>query len=358
VTRLQFITAIPLEVTHGSGCFVGIETLRRGIRALGGEVELISPSVHLPIFTATRILFNEQLRWRRFGGNVIVGFDADGYGLSKGRAPHIAAIKGVLADAIRFESGFTRASMALQARLEKLHARRADLVITISQYCASRLEEFYGVRNATVVPELIDLQAWQSLFAANPAPATAGRFTVLCVCRFYPRKRVDVLLRAANMLTGRIPELEVRIVGGGPERARLHALSRTLRLEAVVHWVGDASLEALAQEYNRADVFCLPSVQEGFGIVYLEAMAAGKPIVAARAAASPEVVKHGLLVEPESPEALAEAILKLYSDSELRNQLGECGKQWVVNYEMKRVASRFLAVAGASNDRGERSAGD
>jgi glycosyltransferase involved in cell wall biosynthesis len=231
-------------------------------------------------------------------------------------------------------------------------------VITISQYCASRLEEFYGVRTATVVPELIDLQAWQSLFAANPAPATAGRFTVLCVCRFYPRKRVDVLLRAANMLTGRIPELEVRIVGGGPERARLHALSRTLRLEAVVHWVGDASLEALAQEYNRADVFCLPSVQEGFGIVYLEAMAAGKPIVAARAAASPEVVKHGLLVEPESPEALAEAILKLYSDSELRNQLGECGKQWVVNYEMKRVARRFLAVAGASNDRGEPSAGD
>jgi glycosyltransferase involved in cell wall biosynthesis len=237
--------------------------------------------------------------------------------------------------------------MALQARLEKLHARRADQVITVSRYCAGRLEEFYGVRNAAVVPELIDLDAWRSLFAANPAPPAAGRFTVLCVCRFYPRKRVDVLLRAASMLTQRIPELEVRIVGGGPECARLRRLWRTLRLEAVVRWVGDASAEALAREYNRADIFCLPSVQEGFGIVYLEAMAAGKPIVAAKAAATPEVVQHGLLAEPENAEALAEAILKLYSDSELRKRLAGCGRLWVANYEMKRVAKQFLEAAGA-----------
>ena len=92
-------------------------------------------------------------------------------------------------------------------------------------------------------------------------------------------------------------------MGGGPEAARLRRLWRELHLEGTVRWIGDVTASQLAAEYNRADVFCLPSVQEGFGIVFLEAMAAGKPIVAARAAAVPEVVHHGLLVEPKRRRA-------------------------------------------------------
>ena len=72
----------------------------------------------------------------------------------------------------------------------------------------------------------------------------------------------------------------------------------------------------LAAEYNRCHVFCLPSVQEGFGIVLLEAMAAGKPMVAARAGAIPEVAPHAALVEPDSAEALAAGIEMLYRSPE------------------------------------------
>jgi glycosyltransferase involved in cell wall biosynthesis len=92
-------------------------------------------------------------------------------------------------------------------------------------------------------------------------------------------------------------------------------------------------------------VFCLPSVQEGFGIVFLEAMAAGKPIVAARAAAVPEVVRHGLLVEPESVDALADAIQKLYGDSLLRTSLAEQGRRDVEHFEMRPVARQFVEMA-------------
>ncbi len=144
------------------------------------------------------------------------------------------------------------------------------------------------------------------------------------------------------MQLSRIPELQVRIVGDGPEASRLRTVAKELRLETVVTWFGNATPEELAREYNRADVFCLPSVQEGFGIVFLEAMAAGKPIVATRAAAVPEVVEHGLLVEPENAEALAQALAKLYDDSELRRQLGASGALAVSKYEMKRVAQQFL----------------
>lgn len=344
MSRLAFITAIPLNVRRGSGCYVGTRTLADALRQLGTDVDFVTPRVHTPVYTATRILFNEALRWRSFRGDATVGVDVDGYTIAGRRnsTPHVACIKGVLGDAVRFERGGTRASLALQARLEARHARRADLVITISGYCAERLKELYRVNKAVVVPELIDLPAWRKLYLANPVAPDSRQFTVLSVCRFYPRKRVDVLLRAAALLRDRIPLLEIRIVGNGPERERLHQICSELGIELVIRWLGDVSMSTLAAEYNRADVFCLPSVQEGFGIVFLEAMAAGKPIVAARAAAVPEVVRHGILVEPENPDAFAEAILRLYRDPDLRESLGSAGLCDVEQFEMLRVGRRFL----------------
>lgn len=341
---LQFITAIPFDVRRGSGCYTGTRTLVEALRQLGTDVALVTPRVLTPVYAATRILFNETLRWRNFSGDATVGIDADGYAIAGKRnsLPHIACIKGVLGDAVRFERGGTRASMAFQARLEAKHARRAGLVITVSQYCVQRLEELYRVSNAVVVPELIDLDAWCELFRTNPAAPDRRKFTVLSVCRFYPRKRLELLLQAAALLRDRIPQLEVRIVGNGPERRKLQQICVELDLEPVVHWLGDATMDTLAAEYNRADLFCLPSVQEGFGIVFLEAMAAGKPIVAARAAAIPEVVRNGILAEPEDAESLAEAIFRLYSDPDLRTSLGASGLRDVEQYEMHRVASLFL----------------
>jgi glycosyltransferase involved in cell wall biosynthesis len=322
--------------------------LVEALRQLGTDVEMVTPDRLTPIYTFTRVLFNESLRWRRFdgdAGDATIGIDADGYtiaGRRRKRLPHVACIKGVLGDAVPFERGATRATMAYQARLEAKHARRADLVITVSKYCARRLGELYGVDCAVVVPELIDLDRWRELFLANPDSPDPQKFTVLSVCRFYPRKRMDVLLRAAHMLRDRIPQLEIRMVGNGPEYARLAQISQQLHLDPIVRWLGDVTISELAREYNRADIFCLPSSQEGFGIVFLEAMAAGKPIVAARAAAVPEVVRDGILVERDNPEALAEAILRMYRDPDLRQSLGSAGLRDVQRYGMRRVAQQFL----------------
>ena len=181
---------------------------------------------------------------------------------------------------------------------------------------------------------------WRRLLEQNPA--VAPRFTVLFVGRFYRRKRVDVLLHAAAALRSRIPELEVRMVGNGPCNSAWRALARELKLEGVVTWLGDVTRAELAAEFNRAQLFCLPSVQEGFGIVLLEAMAAGRPIVAARAGAVPEVAPHGLLVEPENAEALAAGIEALYGSEEQRTVQAKAGAAWVEQFESTQVARQFL----------------
>ncbi len=359
--RLRFLTSTPLEVSRGSGTFVGITTLANALRAQGAEIEFVTPSITLPNYTAQRLLFNQQLRFRRLPpADVTIGFDMDGYTLSRRQHGfHVASIKGVIADEMRFESGATRATMQVQARCERIHVHASDAVITTSRYAAQRIKDLYGTRNEPqIVPELIDLEAWGKLLQTQRASqdgmphfspnlrevgtTAASRFTVLTVCRFYPRKRLDVQLTAAARLHTRIPQLQIRIVGGGPEGPRLRKICRAEQLEGVVTWRENISQIELAREYINCDIFCLPSVQEGFGIVFLEAMAAAKPIVAARTAAAPEVVPQAVLVDPDSDEALAAGIEKLYQDASLRQAIAIAGEAQVRQFDAPRVAAQFL----------------
>jgi glycosyltransferase involved in cell wall biosynthesis len=339
--RIAFLTSTPLDFARGSGTFAGVSTLARAAETLGAEIAFFTPRAHCPVYTLERLWFNRRLRRESFRAfDVVVGFDMDGYRVA-GRhgVPHVASIKGVIADEMRFERGLTRRTLAVQAACERTHVRRADLVITTSSYAAARISELYApARAPRVVPECIDLDAWRELFRLHHASPDPAGFTVLSVCRFYPRKRLELLLEAA----ARLPGIGLRIVGRGPEEARLKQLARVLKLGDRARWLGDVSQAELAREYKRADIFCLPSVQEGFGIVFLEAMAAGKPIVAARAAAAPEVVSEGLLVEPESAEALTGAIGRLQGNEVLRRDLAEKGRRAVERYDARRVAGLFL----------------
>jgi len=349
--RLRFLSSTPMNVYQGSGTHVGIETLARSLRSLGVHVDIVLPHFQFPIYTAQRLVFNQSLRFRRNNDNdydVTVGFDMDGYTIAgrNNKSIHVASIKGVIADEMRFESGLTKMTMRIQAACEAKHVRRADFVITTSAYSAGRIRDLYGViQPPRIVPESIDLKAWAELaqkLVPNNAPPTTGKFIVLSVCRFYPRKRLQILLAAADRLRTRIPNLELRIVGGGPEQTRLRSICHEKKLEDIVVWRHDISGEELAREYNQCHVFCLPSVQEGFGIVFLEAMVNRKPIVAVRAGAVPEVVQHGLLAKPDNDADLADAIERLYRDPLLRVSLGSAGREFVRRFDAPVVARMFL----------------
>jgi glycosyltransferase involved in cell wall biosynthesis len=345
--RIRFYTSTPLNVFRGSGTFTAISTLADGLRALGAHPEIIGTKVRLPVYTAERLLYN---RWiaalDRSACDVTVGVDLDGYRLAGSKGPpHVAAIKGVIADERLHERGVTRAMLGIQAHCERRHVRNANLVITSSGYSARRIVDFYSpCSEVQVVPEPIDLEAWQELFRANPAETNPREFTVLCVCRFYPRKGVDKLLRAAALLRRDIGTLRLRIVGGGARDRQLRALSEELGLREMVQWLGNLDQGQLAAEYQRSDVFCLPSVQEGFGLVFLEAMAAAKPIVAMRAGAGPEVAPHAYFAEPDNPVSLAEQIRRLHSDPAARVSCGEEGRRLVRRFDLPIVARTVLGL--------------
>jgi glycosyltransferase involved in cell wall biosynthesis len=347
MAHLIFLTSTPTTVAEGSGTWVGISALRNAVMALGHEVSLMSRTATGEA-TLSRILFNVRARsrLRRMRADVLVGFDLDGVFVPSGAFFHVAAIKGVLADEAHYERGASRVELAMLARLEARHVRRSDRVITTSVYSSERITKFYGVKpeNIFVVPELIDLDSWQR--GLDNAPFIDGPPRILCVAHLYPRKGVETLLRAFLRARRRAV---LRIVGVGPERRRLEHLAHDLGIADRVHFLGYLTLRELAAEYRCAAIFALPTAQEGFGIVFLEAMASSLPVVAGRAAAVPEVVAEGvtaLLVNPDDEAALADSLVELLDDPAKRLAMGCAGRARVRQYDATVVARQFLEAVG------------
>jgi glycosyltransferase involved in cell wall biosynthesis len=298
--------------------------------------------------TFDRWLYNvEAVRRPPARVDLVVGCDLDGFlWARRRREPFVVMLKGVIADELRNERGWVRVLLGVQARWERRNTERADLIVVPSRYSAKVTEAVYGVAPSrlAVVPEGIDLAEWQGRFATASRVARGGPI-VLAVGRMYPRKRFVDLLHAAARLRAEGGAARFRIVGKGPEWdtvARVHA---ELGLTDTVTLLGDVTRDQLAAEYASADCFCLPSVQEGFGIVFLEAMAAGLPVVACRAAAVPEVVldgETGVLVPPRDPDALARGLAQVLARPEWARGLGAAGRRRVQSFTLEKVAQRFL----------------
>jgi glycosyltransferase involved in cell wall biosynthesis len=352
---VEILTSTPSSPTEGSGTFVALDGVARGLTRLGHQVHVRTLTFRSGLHTLDRWLYNAAVVRRPPRADLVVGVDLDGFLWARGRhrrpgAPRYAvALKGIIADELRNERGLVRASLQLQARWEHGNVATADRVIVPSRYSAEVATACYGARpeRLAVVPEPIDLGEWRRYFAAA-ARCPDRPPTVLTVARMYPRKRLDDLLRAAAVLRARRPDVRIRIVGEGPESSRLRALRDELGLSETVTFLGEVSRATLAVEYVNADCFCLPTVQEGFGLVFAEAMAAGLAVVACRAAAVPEVVEDGrtgLLVEPRRPDELAGALMRVLVDDDLRMSLGAAGARRVEAFDVDAVTRQFLEAA-------------
>ncbi|MEM4267451.1 MAG: glycosyltransferase [Candidatus Woesearchaeota archaeon] len=149
---------------------------------------------------------------------------------------------------------------------------------------------------------------------------------VIHVGRIGFEKNIDVLIHAIKIVTEKNPKIKLYIVGMGPAEASIKSLVNRLGIEKNVKFIGKVAHEKLSRYYTKADVFATASTMETQGLVILEAMACGLPIVGVNKYAIPEIVKHernGFIVRPFDPSSMAECIKLLIEDYSLRKRMGK-----------------------------------
>jgi len=231
-----------------------------------------------------------------------------------------------------------RVAMRLFVRQDRFCARRADHIICITDAVAGEVERHYGVPRdrMTVVHNGVDLEAFR---AAAPERDRAreelglGGVVVAYVGRLEPHKGVGDLVEAMVGL-----KAELLLVGDGTDRAHLEARASELGVKAT--FTGFIPHEQVPRMYAAADVVCYPSLYEPLGNVVLEAMASGRPIVAARSGGLPEVFEPGTgaLVPPGDASALRDALAPLVADPSAREAAGRKGLATAPRYGWDRVA--------------------
>jgi D-inositol-3-phosphate glycosyltransferase len=251
--------------------------------------------------------------------------------------------------------------------IERLTVATADQVIASTPIDRGHLETYYGADESRVrvVPCGVDL----NLFSPGPAEEARRRLglpdderILLFVGRIQQLKGIDLLLRAAARLYGRqhhsaAPPFRIVIVGGRAtgddddpevrEVQRLRALVHELGLDARVQWVGAVEHEELPTYYRAADVTVMPSTYESFGLVAVESMACGTPVVAARVGGLKTTVVDGAtgyLVPARDPALYAERLEALISQPGLRRTMGAAARARAALFGWDQVASQLVEL--------------
>ena len=228
----------------------------------------------------------------------------------------------------------------LRPFFRKLHGR-----IAVSSAARDFVGEYFRA-DYRVIPNGIDFPRFHTRYPPLEQLADE-RPTVLFVGRLEKRKGLKFLLRAWPKVLERQPNARLVVVGRGrPLEGYRRFAARQGWSPADVVFAGYVPAEDLPRYYQSCDVFCAPNTgQESFGIVLLEAMAAGAPIVASDIAGYRDVVadgEQGLLVEPKNPGALADAVSRLLANPELRARLRRAGQEKARAYDWPRVATQVL----------------
>lgn len=227
------------------------------------------------------------------------------------------------------------------AWLTRFVLRRCERISALSQALAASTTAIgVPLSKITVIPNGVDLTQFTP-------PVKARETLILYVGSLIKRKGVIYLLEAMSIITQTYPSFRLIVVGDGPERLILEQAAANLCLNERVNFVGFQSPQQVREWLRQAKVFVLPSVEEGLGVVLLEALACGTPIVASQVGGIPDIVtpEVGLLASPASPNSLAEAVRGLLSDEQRWVEMSKNARKRAEKlYDWHQIAAQFIAI--------------
>ena len=240
--------------------------------------------------------------------------------------------------------------------MRQLALRRADAVVAPSRYTGGKLATEQGISNSRIhrLPWALD-PSFEALAAAPRRDSISlqlpARRVILTVARWSASERykgLDELIEVMPRIRAAIPDAVLVAIGNGDDRSRLEQKAATVAGEGAVTFLNSLQGADLVAWYARCDVFALPSSGEGFGLVFLEAMALGKPVVGGDHGGIPDIVEDGVagfLVRQENCDQLASVLIELLRDEKLRHEMGQRGRECLLrNFRFENFSARVEEI--------------
>jgi len=241
-----------------------------------------------------------------------------------------------------------------------LTLKSTDYLVTGSPYMAEYYHENFGIKRAKIkiMPNWVNLdrfnpRKYQKQQIRNELGITQDKQVVLFVHHLAPRKGAHHLVKIAETVIKKVPQAIFLIVGDGPYRGKLEQEIKERHLESVLRLVGNVPNRDIARYYAVADLFIMPSEQEAFGRVLLEAMAMGTPFVATYHGTMDTLLtgKQKELIVPQGDiGSFCHNVVRALSDASLRDELTQEGKRNVVSYTLNAVAPRFIEIVTGKDE--------
>jgi glycosyltransferase involved in cell wall biosynthesis len=260
---------------------------------------------------------------------------------------------------IYFAHKLSRLNFFFLRLILKTTIKNANAVVALTDHMKQRIQQDYG-RDSIVIPDGIDLKKFSVAVSKESARTKLelkhDEEIIVFVGNLRLVKGVEYLIRALEIIRDREPLIRLLVIGGAvaaggeteaAEQDRLNSLVRKLGLVESVTFIGSIPNDRIPEYLAASDIFVLPSLSEGFGIVLLEAMAAALPIVATNVTGVPSIVKEGVnafLVEPRNATQIADKVITLLNDPELRHRMSENNRVTVQKYAWERVVNDLEQV--------------
>ncbi len=246
----------------------------------------------------------------------------------------------VVADTVdSFISGIPQWQLRLLRTYERWLLKRADRIICISHIVKAKLLKL-GIqgKKIKVIYCSVNIHEIESLKASHKRP-----FSICCIARLVPYKRVEDLIYAVYRLKPEFPLIRLHITGDGEETSFLKNMVKILQLSASVRFYGHISQhKRILKMIKHASIFCLPSVVEGFGIVTIEALSAQTPVILADIPVNHEITqgKGVVFFTPRDVQSLAIALKKLFRNPDLYHKLQREAKQVAKTYDSRKIIAQ------------------